>query len=74
MADVGSYRIRWANVQHSNGRRFSTERMCLAERRYWFGWWPVRDGDWRFEEQAALNDIERDKWLRKPLPTPKVVA
>ena len=71
---VGEYRIRWANVRYSNGRRFSTQRMCIGERKTrWFGWWPVRDGDWRFGEAQALSDIEHDRQVRQPLPKPRAV-
>jgi hypothetical protein len=74
MAKVGSYRIRWANISYSNGRRFTRERMCLAERRYWFGWWPTHDSDWHFDEAQSLRDIQNDKRLRAPLPTTIEVA
>lgn len=62
------YRIRWANVQLANGRSFTTKRMCIAERKTWLGWWPVRDADWTFDEDRAAADIENDKWLRSPPP------
>lgn len=75
MAEVGSYRIRWANVQVANGRSFSRHRMCIAERRYrWFGWWPCRNSDWAHSEDSAFRDIEHDKALRTPLPVPRIVA
>jgi hypothetical protein len=68
-----SYRIRWANVSHCCGRAASKVRMCIAERRTRFlrftFWWPV--GDWKWVEQAAQRDIERDMALRLPLPAPK---
>lgn len=72
--EVGSYRIRWANVRRSNGRSFSRVRMCIAERRFrWFGWWPVIDADWCFDEAEAKRDIEHDRDLRRPIPAPTTV-
>lgn len=72
MSAIGSYRIRWANVQYANGWTLQTLRMCIAERRrrFW-GWWPVEDGDWRFEKRQSLRDIEHDKALCSPLPPPR---
>ena len=68
------YRIRWAIVSHSNGYRFRRERMCLAERRHSVlgikFWFPFEGAEWRWDEQDALRDIERDKNLRAPLPAP----
>lgn len=72
MAQVGDYRIRWANVRYGNGRRITTVRMCIGERRFrWFGWWPVTD--WRSEESDAMHGIEADRALRTPLPKSKLV-
>jgi len=68
------YRIRWANVKVGVGRRFYTERRCIAERKTWLGWWPTRDSDWRREEESALADIEHAKATRQPLPAPKLVS
>ena len=65
------YRIRWANVQVSNGRAFSYHRMCIAERKTWLGWWPCIDADWTFQEARAERDIENDRELRQPLPQTK---
>jgi hypothetical protein len=65
MSRVGDYRIRWAVV--------SCERMCIAERKTWLGWWSMQDADWRFNESAARSDIEHDKALRAPLPEPTLV-
>jgi hypothetical protein len=74
MAKIGSYRIRWGNVSYGNGRRVTRERMCIAERRYWFGWFPMMESDWRWDEDAAHADIERDRMLRAPLPEPRIVG
>lgn len=69
MAAVGSYRIRWSVISYGNGHRITRERMCIAERRYRFiGWWPTQGSEWRFDEDQAMRDIERDKALREPLP------
>jgi hypothetical protein len=78
-APIGSYRIRWANVRHRNGGRWSTERMCIAERHHrWFGfwsfWWPIEGDGWHFNEASAASDIERDKLLRTPLPGPIIIG
>lgn len=69
------YRVRWANVQYPiHGRYLQWKRMCIAERKTrWFGWWPVTDAAWHFEEQCALSDIEADKELRKPFPPNRYV-
>lgn len=70
----GGYRIRWANVQSSNGCGFVRRRMCIAERKTrWFGWWPVIDADWRFAEVDARRDIDNDRALRSPIPAPIAV-
>jgi hypothetical protein len=74
MSRIGEYRIRWGIVSYGNGYRISRERMCIAERRYWLGWWPVAESDWHFDEAKALRDIERDKAIRAPLPATKQVA
>jgi hypothetical protein len=70
MASVGTYRIRWANVSHGDGRRITRRRMCIAERRNWLCWWPVSDAQWYEAAARALVDIERDKELRSRLPSP----
>lgn len=67
---IGQYRIRWSVVSYGNGHRISQERMCIAERRYWLGWWPI--AEWRFDEARAERDIEYDQMIRAPLPEPKV--
>ncbi|MBA3670256.1 MAG: hypothetical protein H0W71_09400 [Sphingomonas sp.] len=73
-AKIGSYRIRWAVVSYGNGHRLFQERMCIAERLYrLFGWWPTTNGEWRFNEEQAHQDIERDRIVRSPLPKPKVI-
>jgi hypothetical protein len=69
---TGDYRIRWAVVQYGNGYRISEQRMCIAERKWWIGWWPI--ADWRFDEAAAMRDIEHDRVLRAALPEPRIVA
>jgi hypothetical protein len=75
MADVGSYRVRWAVVNYGNGRKLSREIMCIAERRYrWLGWWPIRGADWALSEAEARSDIDRDRALRRPLPPTAIVA
>jgi hypothetical protein len=75
MAQAGDYRIRWANVSYGHGRRFSTERMCIAERKTrWLGWWPVIDGDWRFDPERAQADIRHDRLLRDVPPKPTLVS
>lgn len=65
------YRVRWANVRYGNGYTVTRQRMCIAERKSWLGWWPVSGGDWHFEEAPAISDIEADKELRKPFPPTK---
>ena len=65
------YRVRWANVSYGNGYTIIRQRMCIAERKRWFGWWPI--DDWRHSEYAALSDIEADKELRKPFPPTRYV-
>jgi hypothetical protein len=76
MADVGSYRIRWAVVTIL-GRRDCRERMCIAERRYGVlglrFWFPFQAAEWRRSEGQALRDIEWDKALRAPLPAARQV-
>lgn len=69
---TGDYRIRWAIVSHGNGHRLSRERMCIAERKGWIGWWSI--ADWRFSEADALADIEHYRALSVPLPRPKLIA
>lgn len=69
----GSYRIRWANVSYGNGHRWSRERMCIAERKTWLGWWPCTGADWRWNEADAERDIEKDKALRTPLPVARAI-
>lgn len=70
---LGAYRIRWANI--ITDRRGTEVRMCIAERRVRFiifrFWMPVNN--WRPTEAAALRDVEYDKFLRSPLPTPRIV-
>lgn len=73
MAKIGDYRIRWGNVSYANGYRLMRERMCLAERRYWFGWFPFHGADWHWDEDAAEADIARDRALREPIPAPRIV-
>lgn len=69
------YRIRWAVVSRGDGRRLSSERMCIAERRTrWFGWWPARDAEWRFNEAEAEADIAKDRAIRAPLPAHRYIA
>jgi hypothetical protein len=79
MADVGTYRIRWAVVSHSNGHRISRERMCIGERRYSFlglfgFWFPFEGAEWHFDERRAEQDIERDRELRTALPVPTLIV
>jgi hypothetical protein len=79
IANAGTYRVRWAVVSHSNGYRFSREKMCIAERRYsflgLFGFWlPFEGAEWRFDERRAEQDIERDRYLREPLPDDQLIA
>lgn len=66
MANLGSYRIRWARVRRLNGQRSTKERMCIGERRFRLGWWPI--GEWRFRDSDAQDDIESDRRLRNSLP------
>lgn len=69
------YRVRWANASTDGGHMpaWRTQRMCIAERRNWLGWWPVIDAQYRYEEAQALSDIEADKELRKPFPPTRYV-
>jgi hypothetical protein len=69
------YRIRWAYV---SGPWQGTRRMCMAERRVRLlgivpVWWPV-DGEWRWTEADAENDIDDDLRHRQPLPPARIVA
>jgi hypothetical protein len=73
MTSRGSYRIRWANVSHGNGYSVSIQRMCIAERRNWLCWWPVKNSEWRAIPAHALADIEVDKELRARLREPLIV-
>jgi hypothetical protein len=72
---VSEHRIRWANVSRGNGHRSVRVRMCIAERRTRLRFfWPVIDGDWRFDEATAQRDIENDRRLREPLPPVRSIA
>lgn len=67
------YRIRWAIVHVPRCRHFESERRCIAERKTWLGWWPVRDSDWRRREVDAIADAEHDRYIREALPKPRLL-